>query len=98
MAAYAVLLGPLPWPYGAGGRSACVAHAVPYGRMVSAKWGAIMAGHYDSHTSTLLVGGMGIDQALGFHLGCRVFPPQPEMFNTAKTAIRRMTCAQGGDN
>ena len=43
----------------------------------------------DSHTSTLLADGVGIDRALGFHLAVRVFPARPEMFGVAKRAIRR---------
>ena len=47
-----------------------------------------MAGHYDAHTSTLLGEGMGIDQALGFHLTCRVFPDRSEMYGPALAAIK----------
>lgn len=49
-----------------------------------------MAGHYDSHTSTLLAEGVGLDRALGFHLTSRCFPPRGIMQGAAKRAILKV--------
>jgi hypothetical protein len=46
-----------------------------------------MAGRIDSHTSTLLAEGHSLDQALGFHLTARCFPPSGFAQTAAKRAI-----------